>query len=134
MLRINTTRAQCGMVGFESPATEYKQSGLDLTELLIQHPEATYLCFAEGDSMTGDGIFSGDLLIISEAVEVRDGDIVVANLNGDFVCKKIDIMNQRLISSGKGYSTYQLRDGEDFLVKGVVISSIRMHTEFTKSL
>ena len=134
MLRIITTRAQCGMVGFESPATEYKQSGLDLTELLIQHPEATYLCFAEGDSMTGDGIFSGDLLIISEAVEVRDGDIIVANLNGDFVCKKIDIKHQRLISSGKGYSTYQLREGEDFLVKGVVISSIRMHREFTKTL
>ena len=84
--------------------------------------------------MTGDGIYSGDLLIVSEAVEVRDGDIIVANLNGDFICKKIDIKRQRLISSGKGFSTYQLREGEDFLVKGVVISSIRMHREFTKSL
>ncbi len=134
MLRIITTRAQCGMVGFESPAAEYKELGLNLTELLIQHPEATYLCFAEGDSMTGDGIFSGDLLIISEAVEVKNGDIIVANLNGDFVCKKIDTKHQRLISSGKGYSTYQIREGEDFLVKGVVISSVRMHREFTKSL
>ncbi|MCJ8337049.1 MAG: hypothetical protein MJK10_01135 [Pseudomonadales bacterium] len=134
MLRIITTRAQCGMTGFESPATEYKELGLNLSSLLIQHPEATYLCFAEGDSMTGDGIFSGDLLIVSEAVAVKNGDIIVANLNGDFVCKKIDIKHQRLISSAEGFSTYQLREGEDFLVRGVVISSVRMHAEFTKSL
>ena len=134
MLRIITTRAQCGMTGFESPATEYKELGLNLTSYLIQHPEATYLCFAEGDSMTGDGIFSGDLLIISEAVEVKNGDIIVATLNGDFVCKKIDTKNQRLLSSGKGFSNYQIREGEEFLVKGVVISSVRMHSKFTKSL
>jgi len=51
MLNIITLRAQCGMTGFESPAAEYKQSDLDLSELLIQHPEATYACFAEGDSI-----------------------------------------------------------------------------------
>ncbi len=134
MLNIITTRAQCGMTGFESPATEYKELGLNLTSYLIRHPEATYLCFDEGDSMTGDGIFSGDLLIISEAVEVKNGDIIVATLNGDFVCKKIDTKNQRLLSSGKGFSNYQIREGEEFLVKGVVISSVRMHSKFTKSL
>ena len=134
MLRIITTPAKCGMAGFESPATGYKEQGLNLESYLIQHPEATYLCFAEGDAMTGDGIFSGDLLIISEAVEVKNGDIIVANLNDDFVFKKIDIERQRLISSGEGFSTYQLREGEDFMIKGVVISSIRMHREFRKKL
>ena len=134
MLRIITKRAQCGMTGFESPATEYKELGLNLTSYLIQHPEATYVCFAEGDSMTGDGIFSGDLLIVSKDVEVRDGDIVVGTLNGDFIFKKIDTKHQMLISSGKGLSTYQLREGEDFLVNDIVISSIRMHREFTKPI
>jgi len=134
MLKIITLRAQCGMVGFESPATEYKQSNLDLSELLIQHPEATYACFAEGDSMIGDGIYSGDLLIVSKAVQVNNGDIIVATLNGVFVCKKIDTKRQRLISSNKAFSTYHLREGEDFLVEGVVISSVRMHREFTKAI
>ena len=127
MLRIITTRAQCGVVGFEPPAAEYKELGLNLTELLTQHPEATYLCFVDGDSMTGDGIFSGDLLIILEAVEVKNGDIIVANINGDFVCKKIVTKHQRLISSGKGCSTYQIREDKDSLAKGVVISTVRMH-------
>jgi DNA polymerase V len=134
MLKVILPRAQCGMAGFESPAAEYKQVGLNLSELLIQHPEATYACYAEGDSMIGDGIFSGDLLIVSREVKVNNGDIIVANLNGDFVCKKIDTRRQRLISSSKEFSTYQLREGEDFQVEGVVISSVRLHREFTKAI
>jgi len=122
------------MAGFESPAAEYKQVGLNLSELLIQHPEATYACYAEGDSMMGDGIFSGDLLIVSREVKVNNGDIIVANLNGDFVCKKIDTRRQRLNSSNKEFSTYQLREGEDFQCEGVVISSVRLHRELKKPI
>ena len=132
MLKIIHIRAQCGMTGFESPATEYMDSSLDLSTLLIQHPEATYLCFAEGDSMTGDGIYSGDLLIVSKEVKINDHDIIVATLNGGFICKKIDIKRQQLLSSGVGFATYQLKDDEELKVDGVVISSIRMHREFTK--
>ena len=134
MLIIITPRAQCGMVGFESPSAEYKQQGLSLTEMLIQHPDATYACFAEGDSMIGDGIFSGDLLIISREVKVLDGDIIEANLNGNFICKRIDLKRQALISSNKEFATYQLREDEEFKSEGVVIFSVRMHREFKKLL
>jgi len=66
--------------------------------------------------------------------QVNNGDIIVFTLNGGLVCKKIDTKMQRLISSNKDSSTYQLREGEDFLVEGVVISSVRMHRECTKEL
>ncbi|WP_315979784.1 S24 family peptidase [Aliamphritea spongicola] len=61
-----------------------------MSDLIIDDPAATYLGYAEGESMVGDGIFSGDLLVISRAETVKDQDVVVANLNGVFVCKKID--------------------------------------------
>ena len=32
MLKIFLTRAQCGMTGFESPAAQYSQSGLNLDQ------------------------------------------------------------------------------------------------------
>ncbi|EPJ49128.1 MAG: SOS mutagenesis protein RulA [Osedax symbiont Rs2] len=131
MLKIIPTPAQCGMTGFESPASEYTQVGLSLDQHLVADPEATYLCFAEGDSMQGFGIFSGDMLIVCTAAQVNDGDVIVANLNGDFVCKKIDLQRQQLVSAGKGYAAYQLREGEEFQVEGVGISSIRMHRPFT---
>jgi len=134
MLKVIIPRAQCGMAGFESPAAEYKQSGLSLTELLIQHPTATYICYAEGDSMIGDGIYSGDLLIVSTEVKVKNGDVIVANLNGDFICKKIDLKRHRLLSSNQEFSTYQIGDGEDFQCEGVVISSVRLHRELNKPI
>ncbi|MEI8650986.1 S24 family peptidase [Paraglaciecola sp. Hal342] len=56
--------------------------------------------------MKGDGIFSGDLLIVDRAQEIKDQDIVVANLNGVFVCKKIDKVQRCLLSSSKGFPPY----------------------------
>lgn len=127
MLKFIPLKAQAGITGFESPATEYVQLGLDLDQLLIDHPSATYIGYAEGTSMVGDGIFSGDLLIVSRAEKVKDYDIIVANLNGVFVCKKIDKACARLLSSAPGYQPYILRDGDDFQVEGVVTRSIRLH-------
>ena len=132
MLKFIPLKAQAGITGFESPASEYVQLGLDLSQLLIDHPSATYIGYAEGESMTGDGIFSGDLLIISRAEKVRDQDIIVANLNGTFVCKKVDTTKARLLSSAAGYHPYTLKEGDDFQVEGVVIRSIRLHRPLTK--
>ncbi|MEH6580142.1 MAG: S24 family peptidase [Amphritea sp.] len=132
MLKFIPLKAQAGITGFESPASEYVQLGLDLGQLLIDHPSATYIGYAEGESMTGDGIFSGDLLIISRAEKVRDQDIIVANLNGTFVCKKVDTAKARLLSSAAGYRPYTLKEGDDFQIEGVVIRSIRLHRPLSK--
>lgn len=131
MLKFIPLKAQAGITGFESPAAEYVQLGLDLDRLLIEHPSATYIGYADGESMIGDGIFPGDLLIVSRAERVRDHDIIVANLNGIFVCKKVDTSKARLLSSAPGYLPYTLRDGDDFQVEGVVTRSIRLHRPLT---
>jgi DNA polymerase V len=71
MLQFIPLKAQAGFTGFESPAAEYTQNDLDLGQLLIDHPTATYIGYAEGESMIDAGIHSGDLLIISRAEEVK---------------------------------------------------------------
>ncbi|OQX08597.1 MAG: hypothetical protein BWK76_23370, partial [Desulfobulbaceae bacterium A2] len=48
--------------GFPSPAEDHLEGLLDLNELLIQHPAATFFVRVAGDSMTGAGIQSGDIL------------------------------------------------------------------------
>ena len=45
--------AEAGISGFESPAAEYKELGLSLDQLLIKHPNATFIGQANGDSMQG---------------------------------------------------------------------------------
>jgi DNA polymerase V len=82
MLKFIPLKAQAGFTGFESPSAYYAQLDLDLGQLLIDHPTATYIGYAEGQSMMGAGIYSGDLLIISRAEKVKNSDIVVASLNG----------------------------------------------------
>ena len=42
-----------------------------------------FLLHARGDSMTGAGIDDGDLVLIRKQEEARNGDIVVAYLEGE---------------------------------------------------
>ena len=134
MLKFIPIKAHAGLVGFESPAAEYTQHKLDLDQLLIDHPSATYIGIAEGESMKGDGIFSGDLLIVDRAQDIKDQDVVVANLNGVFVCKKIDKGLGCLLSSAKGFPPYFLNEGDELQIEGVVTRSIRLHRPFKKQL
>ena len=71
------------------PPAEYTKLRLNLSELLIQHPDATCIFFAEGDSKIGDRVFSDDLMIISREVKVNEQGIIVVNLNSEFLCKKL---------------------------------------------
>ena len=106
---------------------EFSSLDLDIDRLLIENPSATYIGLAEGQSMVDAGIFSGDLLIISRAQQVKDGDVIVACLNGVFVVKKVDKQNNSLLPAAKGYVSYVLQPGDEFQIEGVVTQSIRLH-------
>lgn len=75
--------------GFPSPATDYVEKTLDLNELCIRHPSATFFVRAEGESMIESGIHSGDLLVVDKAETPAHGDIVIASINGEFTVKKL---------------------------------------------
>ena len=75
--------------GFPSPAEDYMHSKLDLNNLLIEHPSATYYVRVNGNSMLGAGILNGDLLIVDRSLEVTNNCIVVAYIDGEFTVKKL---------------------------------------------
>lgn len=118
---------EAGISGFESPATEYKELGLSLDELLIRHPNATFIGQANGDSMQDVGIFNGDLLIVDRSLTARNGDVIVANYNGGFVCKIIDKTQARLLSASSMYPPVHISPEDEFQLEGVVSRSIRLH-------
>jgi DNA polymerase V len=72
--------------GFPSPAEDFVDGVLDLNDL-IEHPAATFIVRVTGQSMTGAGIFDGDLLIVDRSITPRAGQIVVAVQQGDMVVK-----------------------------------------------
>lgn len=75
--------------GFPSPAADYTESELDLNEYCIRHRSSTYFVRAIGDSMCDIGLYSGDLLIVDKAERPQHGDIVIAEIDGEFTVKKL---------------------------------------------
>ncbi|GGP56096.1 DNA polymerase V [Shewanella algicola] len=118
-----------GISGFESPAAEYQQRPLSLDELLITHPSATFIGKVQGDSMIGIGIFDGDLVIVDRSCSIKNGQVIVANLNGEFVCKMIDLKRRLLLSSNDAYPDVVINQYDDFSIEGCVVYSIRCHDE-----
>jgi DNA polymerase V len=122
---------EAGISGFESPAAEYKELQLSLDQLLINHPNATFIGQASGDSMQGIGIFDGDILIVDRSLTVKHGDIIVANYNGGFVCKVLDksakLLLSASLSTSKGFAPVSINPEDTFQLEGVVTRSIRLH-------
>jgi len=110
--------------GFPSPAADHEEGRLDLNDL-IQHREATYFAWAEGDSMIGLGIRDGDLLVIDKAVTPEMGDIVVAELNAEFTVKRLGKINDQphLLPANAAYAPIPIPP-EGIQIWGVVIRVI----------
>lgn len=87
-LPLFSDRVPCG---FPSPAQDYVERRIDLNELMIQHPSATYFVKSTGDSMIEAGINEGDLLVVDSSREAGHGDIVIAAVGGEFTVKRLQL-------------------------------------------
>ncbi|MBO2656170.1 translesion error-prone DNA polymerase V autoproteolytic subunit [Shewanella algae] len=114
-----------GVFGFPSPAADYTQLKLSLDELFVQHPSSTWLAAAEGESMKGIGIFPGSILVIDRRIARKTGDVIVANLNGEFVVKIIDLEKRLLLSDNDDYPPVAINEWDVFSIEGVVIGSYK---------
>lgn len=113
--------------GFPSPADDYVEAELDLNEFLIENKAATFFCRVFGNSMEGDGIYSGDIVVVDRSLDPVPGKIVVASVDGEFVIKRLvrDGDAFRLESASPEYPPLVIRDGQDFTVWGVVTACVR---------
>ena len=112
--------------GVPSPAADYEEDKLDLNRYLIKNPAATFFVRAIGDSMTGAGIHSDDLLIVDRSLEPKDKSVVIAVVNGELTVKRIRIGNKRIAlePENESYSAQQISEDTEFEVWGVVTSVI----------
>ena len=115
--------------GFPSPAEDFTELSISLDAHLIQNPSSTFMAYANGSSMVRVGIHHGDILIIDRSLSVRDRDIIIAVLNGEFTVKQISIINNTvfLVPQNPKYTPVQISSEMDFEIWGVVIYSICKH-------
>lgn len=64
--------------GFPSPAADFIEVELDLNELLVRNPPATFYARSRGASMEDAKIFDGDVLVVDRSLRPVQGSIVVA--------------------------------------------------------
>lgn len=117
------------VAGFPSPAEQYVERPLDLNELLVAHPAATYFVRAEGDSMSGAGIASGDLLVVDRALDTWDGAVVVASVDGEFTVKTLRTDARgggpRLEAANPAYAPIMFSGETEVRLFGVVTATVR---------
>lgn len=108
--------------GFPSPATDYIEGSLDLTEHLIHHPASTFFMRVSGDSMTGAGIFAEDLLVVDRSLDATHNKIIVAIYDGELTLKRlrIDDGGYLLCAENPDYPTIRVDKELEFFVWGVV--------------
>lgn len=113
--------------GFPSPAQDHTQKRLDLNEILIFNPIATFLFTVEGDSMEGLKIFDGDRLIVDRSVEAVHGRIVLACVDDHFTVKTLYKRGRvvRLLSANPKYPPINFVEGQELTVWGVVTWNLR---------
>ena len=70
------------VAGFPSPAEQYQETPLDLNELLVKRPAATFFVKVQGESMIDAGIHDGDLLVVDRSLRPASREVAPVRRRG----------------------------------------------------
>ena len=113
--------------GFPSPADDYIENNLSISELLIKNQLSTFLMKASGESMIEAGINDGDVLVVDRSLEARSKDIVIAIFEGNLTVKRLIIKadgSAILKSENPLYKNILISEYTELEIWGVVTSAI----------
>ena len=113
--------------GFPTPAEEQELDTFSLDEFLIRKPEATFLLTVNGESMIEAGIQPGDLVLVEKGVSPRSGQIVVAQVDGEWTLKYYvrDRAGVRLDPANRNFRF--IRPQRSLVIGGVVRGVVRKY-------
>ena len=113
--------------GFPSPADDYIENNLSLSELLIRNHLSTFLMKSSGDSMIDIGINHNDILVVDRSLEPKNKDIVIAVFEGNLTVKRLLIKKKGSVvlkSENPIYKDILIPEVTDLEIWGVVTSVI----------
>ena len=115
--------------GFPSPAADHIEKHISLDQVLNIRAPHVYLVSIDGDSMQGAGIFSGDLAVVDRSIEPVHGNVVVALLNNDPICKRLCMREKRVIlqSENSKFPDRHVLEGDELSIWGVITHTVRSH-------
>lgn len=117
--------------GFPSPATDYLEEALDLNELLVRNPPATFYVRVKGASMIDVGLLDNDIAIVDRSITPKPGCIVVAACDGSIYIKRLRALTGRLAlcsqneARATAYPPLFLDQMQEHVLWGVVTGAVR---------
>ncbi|MFK7934663.1 MAG: LexA family protein [Saprospiraceae bacterium] len=117
--------------GFPSPADDFIEQRLDLNQYLITSPSSTFFVRVEGFSMQNAGIYEGDILIVDRSRNLKNKDVIVAYIDGDFTVKRyIEHQGRHFLKpENPAYAVMEIQKDIPFQVWGVVTHVIHQPYE-----
>jgi repressor LexA len=105
---------------------------VDVSNETISVPEhltsrgENYVLKVRGDSMVDDGILDGDLVIIAKRERADNGEMVVANVNGEVTLKRLYKEGERVrLQPANSMMSPIYAAARDVAVQGVVVGLMR---------
>jgi repressor LexA len=90
------------------------------------HPRAHYLLRVHGHSMRDAGILDRDLIAVHRTPEARNGQIVVARLDGEITVKRLSRQRNRIVLLPENPDFEPIAvDADDFAIEGIYVGVIR---------
>jgi DNA polymerase V len=113
--------------GTPEDADDHVDKTTELNSFLLRNPKDTFLLCVAGDSMMDAGIYENDMLIVDRRLEARNGQIVVALVDGRATVKtfRTDRKGITLVPENKRYEPIKILPANDFQILGVVTNVIR---------
>lgn len=113
--------------GFPSPEEEALCDILSMDEYLVSKPDSSFLLQVSGDSMSGEGILAGDLVIVEKGRQPRSGDVVIAEVDGEWTIKYFRKQGRQVILEAANPKYPAIRPRTDLRIGGVVTAVIRKY-------
>ena len=113
--------------GFPSPAEEELRDVISLDQYLITRPDASFLLKVTGDSMIGEGIREGDLVIVEKGREPKNGDIVIAEVDGEWTMKYFIRKGKTIVLEAANPKYPPIKPRSELRLGGVVTAVIRKY-------
>ena len=116
-----------GRVAAGSPtlAAEHVEGHCSAAQLF--QPRADFLLRVQGLSMKDMGIVDDDLVAVSRTQQVRNGDVVVARVNGEVTLKRFfrETDHIRLVAENDDFSDIIVTAADDFAIEGKYVGMLR---------
>lgn len=113
-------------MGFPSPAKDYQEEVIELSQYLVQHPTATFYFRVSGDSMINACMPDGSLLVVDRSLKPASGMIVLAIVNGEFTVRRIVQTSRSLVlhPENQAYKPLVVTEAMNMQVWGVVTAVV----------